>query len=275
MQAFFQRSGANDILMVYFPPLPAPGPRRDVLFVPPFGEEMNKARRMVALQARALAQIGIGTLLVDLYGTGDSRGDFRDARLDIWRDNLSTALAWLQQQGSEAISLLALRLGALLALDCMHNAAMEPERIVLWQPVLRGETQINQLLRLRTIASRMEGGKRAESVNSLRQVMSAGVAMEVAGYELAPELVHALDQLDLASLGDAQTVPVHWFELAPDTGTSLPLPSQRVIEQWRSKGMRVTSSLLAGQSFWDGQNITVVPQLLRATVEVFVTGGPL
>ena len=40
---------------------------------------------------------------------------------------------------------------------------MEPERIVLWQLVLRGETQINQLLRLRTIASRMEGGKRARN----------------------------------------------------------------------------------------------------------------
>jgi exosortase A-associated hydrolase 2 len=272
MQAFFQRSGADDILLVYFPPQPIAGPRRDVLFVPPLAEEMNKARRMIALQARALAKIGIGTLLVDLYGTGDSQGDFRDARLDIWRDNLSTALAWLRQQGSEAISVLALRLGALLALDWAHDTATALERIVLWQPVLRGETQVNQFLRLRTIASRMEGGRRAESIDSLRQAMTAGDTVEVAGYELAPELVHALDQLDLTSLGDTRTAPIHWFELAPDDGTTLPLPSQRVIEQWRSKGMAVTSSLLAAQSFWDGQNITVAPQLLRATVDAFATG---
>ena len=51
-----------------------------VLFIPPFAEEMNRARRMVALQARDLAAAGWDVLQLDLFGTGDSQGDFGDAR---------------------------------------------------------------------------------------------------------------------------------------------------------------------------------------------------
>jgi alpha/beta superfamily hydrolase len=40
---------------------------------------MNKARRMAALQARALAALGYGVLLLDLHGCGDSSGDFGDS----------------------------------------------------------------------------------------------------------------------------------------------------------------------------------------------------
>src|SRR3546814_1526626 len=57
--------------------------------------EMNRSRRMAALQARALAALGIDVLLLDLFGTGDSAGDFRDARWEIWREDAMAAVAWL------------------------------------------------------------------------------------------------------------------------------------------------------------------------------------
>ena len=47
-----------------------------VLYVHPLAEEMNKSRRMAALQARALAASGWVVLQVDLFGCGDSDGDF-------------------------------------------------------------------------------------------------------------------------------------------------------------------------------------------------------
>jgi exosortase A-associated hydrolase 2 len=271
MQAFFQRCGAGEILFVYFPAQTSRTTRRDVLFVPPFAEEMNKARRMAALQARALAKAGIGTLLVDLYGTGDSQGDFRDARWEIWRDNLSTAVAWLRQNGSQAISVLALRMGALLALDWARDATVSLERVALWQPVLTGDTLIRQFLGLRVIASRMQSGKNIESAAALRQVSAAGESIEVTGYELAPELVASLEKLDLSKLATAGTPPIHWFELVRSAGSPLLPPSQRVVEQWRLQGIAVTASTVVGQSFWEGQNITAVPPLIDATVDIFRT----
>ena len=49
---------------------------------------MNKSRRMAALQARAFAEMGFGVLQIDLFGCGDSSGDFSDARWDIWKQDL-------------------------------------------------------------------------------------------------------------------------------------------------------------------------------------------
>src|SRR5258705_9769402 len=51
-------------------------PRGSVLYLPPFAEEMNKSRRMAALQARAFARIGWNVLQMDLFGCGDSSGEF-------------------------------------------------------------------------------------------------------------------------------------------------------------------------------------------------------
>ena len=55
---------------------PAQGvPRGAVVHVPALFEEMNKSRRMVALQARTLAAAGFAVLRIDLHGCGDSSGE--------------------------------------------------------------------------------------------------------------------------------------------------------------------------------------------------------
>ncbi len=56
--------------------------------LPPFAEEMNKCRRMMALTAYALQAAGLDVLFVDLFGTGDSGGDFADGSLEVWRSDL-------------------------------------------------------------------------------------------------------------------------------------------------------------------------------------------
>ncbi|NND68268.1 MAG: hydrolase 2, exosortase A system-associated, partial [Halioglobus sp.] len=62
--------------------------RGHVVFVPPFVEEMNRCRALVAQQARAFAQQGYLCTLVDFFGTGDCDGDLADATLAHWRGNL-------------------------------------------------------------------------------------------------------------------------------------------------------------------------------------------
>ena len=62
-----------------------------VLYVHPLAEEMNKSRRMAALQARALAASGWFVLQVDLFGCGDSDGDFGDADWQRWLADVDEA----------------------------------------------------------------------------------------------------------------------------------------------------------------------------------------
>lgn len=52
----------------------------------------------LARGARA-AKRGDRVLLIDLYGTGDSGGDFGDATLPIWREDLRRGAAWLTERG--------------------------------------------------------------------------------------------------------------------------------------------------------------------------------
>ena len=81
----------------------APGtPRGVVLYLHPFAEEMNKVRRMAALQARALASAGYAVLQLDLRGCGDSGGEFHEASWAGWLDDAELGARWLRQRHPDA-----------------------------------------------------------------------------------------------------------------------------------------------------------------------------
>ena len=69
-----------------------------MLYLHPLADEMNKARRMAALQCRALAANGYAALQIDLAGCGDSSGDFANATWSGWLDDSLQAARWLLAQ---------------------------------------------------------------------------------------------------------------------------------------------------------------------------------
>ena len=95
-QPFVLHAASGPLHATYFAPSGTPHPAGDILVVPAFAEEMNRCRAMVALQARQLAQVGMGTLVLDPYGTGDSCGDFVDADWAVWKADLQAGIAWLR-----------------------------------------------------------------------------------------------------------------------------------------------------------------------------------
>jgi alpha-beta hydrolase superfamily lysophospholipase len=86
---FFLQTKNGRLLCVWHTPLDTP--RRAVLHVPAFGEEMHKSRRMVALLAQTLRARGTATLLIDPFGTGDSEGDLEKATWELWKDDFRAA----------------------------------------------------------------------------------------------------------------------------------------------------------------------------------------
>ena len=199
----FIEGRAGRLFVTYFPPATAVNPKRAVIFVPPFAEEMNRWRPMAARMARQLAQIGWGAALVDLLGTGDSEGDFAEASWDIWRNDVRAASDWLCGRGVERQALLGLRLGGLLALDCAADLAGRLDRVILWQPVLRGAVMMTQFLRIRLAAGMNAAGGEKETTASLRTRLADRETIEVAGYALTGALTQAIDELDLARLAPA------------------------------------------------------------------------
>lgn len=271
MEVFYLKGPHGPLFSIYHR---AAGQRRlplGLVYAPPFAEEMNRARRMAALQARRLADLGIDVLLVDPFGTGDSAGDFGHASWEIWREDIRTAVAWLSARTDGKVGLWGLRLGALLAADVAANDPNQIARLVLWQPVLSGDRYLTHFLRLR-IAAAMDKSSGRESTKDLRAQLSQGESLEIAGYRLAPGLAHAIASLTLQGFLESLDTPtVNWLEVASQDKVSLASASQQLIGALKQQSRPVVAKAVAGEPFWAIQEITLAPSLLAATDDVLRT----
>lgn len=248
---------------------PPQGECRDALvYLHPFAEEMNKSRRMAALQARALAARGVGVLQIDLHGCGDSSGEFGEARWEGWKADAEAARAWLQQRLGRPAGLWGLRLGALLALDYAAGAREVPHRLLLWQPMANGAAVMNQFLRLRIAADMVQEGAANGGTKALRVALEQGRPVEIAGYELAPQLAAAIDPLD-ASVLAPRGCRIDWFEVSPAAGRPLPPASSRVTAIWQAQRIDFGVHLVHGEQFWATPEIAECPTLLDATSRLY------
>lgn len=260
---------AGKLFGIYHSPAGNGPARGSLVYVPPFAEEMNRSRRMAALQARALSALGMGVLLLDLFGTGDSAGDFRDARWPIWLGDIDAAAGWLETRGQSPVGLWGLRLGASLAGAAAARQPGRFKRLLLWQPVSDGKSMLTQFLRIRVAAAM--GAFSGEKTEDLRAQLAKGEPVEIAGYTLAPELAALIDGIRMDALRPAADVDVWWFEVAAQKSDRLLPGGQRVIEAWREAGVTASTMTIAGDPFWALQETTLAPDLLAATTNAFQT----
>ncbi len=272
LSPFFLKGSAGKLFSVYFSSSQNPRPTHFILFFPPFAEELNKSRRMVSLQARRFAAMGYGVLVVDYYGTGDSEGDFGDATWHIWQQDVAVMAAWLAQQGAARVSLWGLRFGALLAMCSVPLFQAGLDRILLWQPVIRGDQMMTQFLRLRLAADMMGAGSKV-TVRELRDQLAAGSHVEVAGYALSPALVNGIDGLNLQNLGTAVSPPVEWVEVVSVDEQPVGPASQKRVDAWRESGMQVNTHTVAGEPFWVTPEISILSTLLERSSDLLPEAG--
>lgn len=255
-EPFFLPADVGERFCLYHPPHPDVPLRGSVLYVHPFAEELNKSRRMAALQARAYARAGYGVLQLDLYGCGDSSGDFSDARWHLWLADLALGWRWLTQHCSAPAYLWGLRLGALLALQFAAQARPAPAGLVMWQAVVSGRAHLHQFMRLNSAARMLGTSQPAPSLPAK--------VNEVAGYMLGAELADAIQQAEASS---APPCAVQWLELsAPEQAAALQPASALLLERWERAGAEVDAYPLPGVPFWSTPEIAEVPDLIQATL---------
>lgn len=275
-ESFFLKTGSGERFCLYHGPHPDKECRGALIYVHPFGDEMNKSRRMAAIQARAFSAMGLGVLQIDLFGCGDSSGEFADARWNIWSQDLVLARNWLENRVTAPISLWGLRLGALLALDFARNLENALDKIILWQPIISGESFLTQFLRLRLANEMISGGEgiqKASGTHAMRSTLASGETLEVAGYELAPDLAAAIDALKAAELIVMRS-SVHWFEIVAEPDRPMTPAGARVVSTWKQDGVDLHVHLVPCLPFWATQEISECAELVSATTNVFADGAP-
>lgn len=268
-EPFFLKTEYGECFCLFHPPHPDGEHRGAFIYVHPFGDEMNKSRRMAAMQARAFAGMGFGVLQIDLFGCGDSSGEFRDARWSIWKSDLSIAKKWIENRISSPASLWGLRLGALLALDYAKSSGSFFARIILWQPVINGELFLNQFLRLETAKEIFTGAgtEKTSQKNKMRDCLANGETLEIAGYELASELAAAIGNLKADELIVTNST-IHWFENVSASNRSMTPAGTNVISKWGQSGVDSYVHLVSCLPFWATQEISECPELVSATLKV-------
>jgi exosortase A-associated hydrolase 2 len=253
--------------------LPDPSVQRGhtVVVVPAFAEEMNRSRRMVALQAQQLAENGLRVVVFDFFGTGDSEGEFGDARWEGWVEDLRTIAAWSRAGRDQRVSLLAIRLGALVAVDACA-AADDDFQCVFWQPCTSGKVYLRQFLRLRMAEKLINNKADAESASALLARLTEGESLEIAGYELAGPLALAIQSRTFDGAPPQGMPALRWLDLVAAEGDPLSPATAATVDRWAAAGMPVQAEAVPGDPFWSLQEITIAPRLIQATTRVLLAG---
>jgi exosortase A-associated hydrolase 2 len=234
-----------------------------VLVAPAFGDEMNKTRKMVTETAKQLNALGLAVATPDLFGTGDSEGEFGDAGWGDWVNDLEASAKWLVRNGMDVWCLLGIRTGALLAGELVRLSDVAPVLTIFWQPVRDGGLQIRQLLRMRTIASAVADGQK-EKVADLVNDILAGHTTWAGGYPLSQALVAPMIESRLEHLVSERLGHIHSIEIVRD--------EERAGDRTETVGSRsIGTSCLMGEPYWNSTELVCDANVIRKTIQ-FVEG---
>jgi hypothetical protein len=125
------------------------------------------------------------------------------------------------------------------------------------------------------------GGQAKGVMQALRQQMTNGSLVEIAGYLVAPALAEGMEQAvltphrdSLAVVGDVAAIVAQclvWLELTTRDNASLSPVSTQTLGQWKNAGFHVTSQLVQGPAFWQTTEIEDAPALIQATLTAATT----
>jgi exosortase A-associated hydrolase 2 len=269
MKAFVEHAGyaaapvGHRFVMSYQPDRRA-ATRGTLVVLPPFAEEMNKSRRAMAVAARSFAADGWRVVQADLLGCGDSFGDFGDATWAAWIDDLRRLLTEERTRAKTPIWLWAVRAGALLAAPLLRERLAD--NLLLWQPVGSGSQYLSQFLRLKSAGKLVRQGG-AQDRNELIALLEQSQAVEIAGYQLHPQLALPLKaaRLELPAGFDGRVI---WLEASIEPDAQLSVAAERLLKTWADAKVNVRAEALVDALFWQTQEIAEAPELVRRTLQL-------
>lgn len=195
MTPLFFGLGNRRLFGLYTPARPAAnGAARAALLCAPLGQEYLCAHRSMRQLGLQLSSCGYDVLRFDYFGTGDSSGDFLQADLSGWEEDIATAIDELKDtSGARRVVLVGMRLGAALAARVAVKRPRDLQALVLWDPVVAGTEYLHELLSFGS-------GETPSAAPTRQRAAGIGGGHEVLGFPLNARMEDSLAELDLVAL---------------------------------------------------------------------------
>lgn len=267
---YFSSNQKTPFFLAHYSPA-AGSSGKAVILVPPFAEELNRSKRMYVLCAQRLAGAGLDAYCFDFVGTGDSYGEWGSFSWADWQQNLVDVYEHIRASGVDDISVIALRLAALLVAETVASRQIQLSKCLLWDPVEDGEVYVRQLLRLKIAAAMTEEAASLTTKDVLASIEQHGF-LEVGGYRITAELLDSIKQTKLTKTIEVlmNSSQLHWMVLK-NTGqsntVSIPLSVPKALQD------KVILHAVQDTRFWMQQEVTIAPALLQKTSELFTNAG--
>lgn len=196
---FFASQGARlyGVLHRGSAPRAGEGAALGCVVVHPFMEERQDSHAVLRDLALRLAATGVPALRLDLFGCGDSEGEWGEATIERWLDDLHAAHEELQRRtGCASVMFLGLRFGATLAGLAARRCGAA--RLVMVQPLVRGDAYVMDLLLAHLAAEMVLHRKVGLARESLVGELDAGRSVNLFGYQLTAAQYREICAIDLA-----------------------------------------------------------------------------
>ncbi|MBF0266836.1 MAG: hypothetical protein HQL46_16355 [Gammaproteobacteria bacterium] len=275
-QAFYLVSQGKKLFALFYQP--NANVLGQLLVFPPFAEEMNRSRRQIIDLAGQLANSGYQVLIIDLFGTGDSEGDFSEANWDIWQANMLDGMKFLFEKtpSNSSLDILGIRLGCLLALDTLQSKNSILDKISInhflsWQPVFNAKNHSQQFLRLQ-LTKKLTSSTNNSSNNS----QNKNTYTEVAGYCYPLQLQDQLkfkDKLSQYNLTKINNFSL--FQISPSETTTISKDIEDLL--FYDPTIRPCSEIkiIQGKKFWQFYDIKPNKELIYQTVQAILDKRPV
>jgi exosortase A-associated hydrolase 2 len=243
-------SAARPLLTTHSPSSPA---RAWLLAIPPFAEEMMKARQQFTQLARELGEFSIGTVVLDVRGTGDAEGELVDLTWEDWCVDVANAYEKLANTGLP-VFVLGLRLGALLSAISLEKRAFCAAGIVLWEPQFSGKLALKPFLRMGAMSAKFSGREQENTESG---------AQEIGGYMLSGAFQDSVNDAIAPSKLPASAGLI--VKISPETGAEPPPAWNAVLASWKENGAQVEVENVTFPAFWNTTEIVASAALSEKT----------
>jgi len=230
-------------------------PKAVFAFCNPAFEERKSAYRCFVDAARVLAGKGMAVIRFDYFGTGDSSGDHAETDLPAHLEGIRLAMQTAGERfGRCRTGLLGLRLGAVLAALAASNGTIDPDLLVLWEPVLNGRLMMaterkRQLVRkMMTAKEAVEAGDKGETAAA---ESAARQCLDLEGYGVSTQFRDELEGLAMEDMLTRLDNRIATFVVQISFRDQLNKPLLKAVEAGRAAGANLETAAVVMPPVWN------------------------